>query len=84
MSNFIRKTGHCYRVKNQNGFNAALYDYFDATNDGAGNSYSKEEVRRMVQDIPKGFPVSFVIIDKTFECGRLYLEYFDLNKEYKN
>jgi hypothetical protein len=28
MNNYKRITGHVYSIKNQNGFNNALYDYF--------------------------------------------------------
>ena len=41
MSNFGKITGHLYTVENQNGLNNALYDYFNATDDGENNTMSK-------------------------------------------
>lgn len=64
--NFIKKSGHLYDVKNQNGFNSALYQYFDYT--------PKSEVRRMLQNWPKKYPCRINIIDQSFECGRVYVE----------
>lgn len=32
MDNFKQLSGHVYWVKNQNGFNNALYDYFNLNN----------------------------------------------------
>lgn len=75
--NFKMITGHMYIAENQNGFNNSLYDYFGATDDGEGNEYSKKRVREMVQNIPPSYPIGIVIIDQTFECGRLYLEFFN-------
>lgn len=77
--NFIQHTGHLYTVKNQSGFNAALYDYYDA--DKHNNSLSKAEVRKMVQSWPIKYPTSIIIIDQAFECSRIYIEILDLKKE---
>lgn len=79
VTNFRMITGHMYIANNQNGFNNALYDYFQATDTGDTNAYSKKQVREMVQNIPPYYPVGIVIIDQTFECGRLYLEFFNPN-----
>ena len=34
----------------------------------------------MIQDKPPYFPITFVIVDMSFECGRVYLEYFNLDE----
>jgi len=70
MSKFSKITRHCYIVENQNGFNNALYDYF--------KDYKKESVRKMVQDYPKYYPTTIVIVDQSFECSRVYIECFDI------
>jgi hypothetical protein len=77
---FIKHTGHCYTIKNQNGLNNALYDYFNATDDGNNSTRSKKSVRELVNDIPKYYPITMVIVDLTFECNRLYIEYFDIDE----
>lgn len=79
MRNFIHHTGHLYTVKNQNGFNNALYDYFNATGDGA--NFTKAEVRKMVQNFPPYYPVSMIIIDQSFECNRVFIEFFKMDVE---
>lgn len=71
MSNFKKITNHLYTVENQNGFNNALYDYFQCIDE---NSKSKKEVREMIQNFPKTYPTTFVIIDQSFECGRVFIE----------
>jgi len=83
MGKFRKITGHVYNVENQNGFNNALYDYFCAIDkeDGKGNSYTKEKVRKMVQNFPEIYPTTIVIIDNSFECSRVYIENFDLDEE---
>ena len=81
MSRFRKITGHVYNVENQNGFNNALYHYFGATDNGENNTYSKKEVREMVQNFPEMYPTTIVIIDNSFECGRVFIESFDLDWE---
>jgi len=81
MSRFRKITGHVYNVENQNGFNNALYDYFGATDDGMNNTHSKKKVREMIQNFPELYPTTIVIIDLSFECGRVYIESFDLDWE---
>lgn len=81
MSKFRKITGHVYNVENQNGFNNALYDYFGATDDGKDNTHLKKKVREMVQNFPKSYPTTIVIIDQSFECSRVYIETFDLDWE---
>ena len=78
--NWWRHNGHLYSVKTQNGLNQALYDFFNATDDGDNCTHSKEHVRKMVQNFPRRYPVSFVIVDQSFECERVYLEFFDLKE----
>lgn len=68
-------------MENQNGFNNALYDYFNATDDGIDNTYSKKKVREMFQNFPEIYPTTIVIIDQSFECGRIYIENFDIDYE---
>ena len=79
MKNFLRHTGHLYTVKNQNGFNNALYNYYEV--DKKGN-LSKKEVRKMVQNFPEYYPISIIIIDQSFECSRVYIETLDLGEEH--
>lgn len=81
MGKFRKITGHVYNVENQNGFNNALYDYFSATDDGNNNTKSKKTVKEMVQNFPKIYPTTIIIIDQSFECGRVYIESFDIDWE---
>jgi hypothetical protein len=74
MSKFYKISGHCYIVENQNGFNNALYDYFECDKKGSMN---KDEVRSMIQNFPKNYPTEIIIIDQSFECGRIYIEEFN-------
>lgn len=73
--NFKRISGHMYKVYNQNGLNNALYDYFNV-DDGEGYSggYTKERVRKMLENWPKKYPCKIIIVDQSFECARVYLE----------
>jgi len=80
MCGFIQVAGHLYMVKNQNGLNNALYDFYGATDSGENFTKSKKEVRSMVQDVPPYFPISVVIVDQSFECNRVYLEFFDMDE----
>ena len=80
MSGFIQVTGHLYMVKNQNGLNNALYDFYGATDNGENFTKSKKEVRNMMQDVPPYYPISVVIVDQSFECNRVYLEFFDIDE----
>lgn len=81
MSKFKRIIGHLYTAENQNGFNNALYNYFNATDNGENNTFSKKQVREMMEPHPVSYPTAFVIINKSFECGRVYIEEFDLDWE---
>lgn len=72
---FERITGHCYSVKNQNGFNGALYDFFKV---GEPNSnITKESVRKMIQNFPTQYPTNIVIVNLSVECGRVWIETFE-------
>lgn len=83
MGKFTKITDHVYHVENQNGFNNALYDYFDVLRDDGGGTREKKEIREMVQNFPKKYPTTIVIVDQSFECRRVYIENFDLSKEYE-
>ena len=83
MKNYEKVTHSVYSVENQNGFNNALYDYFNANDDGTNNAFSKKEVRKMIQNFPEKYPTSIVIIDQTFECNRIYIETFDIEECFK-
>lgn len=83
MANFIKHSGHLYTVENQNGFNNALYDYFDVNTDHRSEedkNYRKQEIRKMIQIFPNYYPASIVIIDQSFECGRIYIEQIDISE----
>jgi hypothetical protein len=71
-SSFIHHHTNQYWVKNQNGFNSALYHHFGA-DDESSKSYTKKEVREMVSSWPKSYPCTIVIDDLTFECGRIFI-----------
>lgn len=72
--NFYKHSNHCYSVKNQNGFNNALYHYFGATDNGEFGSLSKKEVRQMVQNYPKEYPSTIIVVDQSFEFNSLHIE----------
>ena len=82
-SNAIKLSSNLYVVNNQNGVEQSLYDYFGHNSNE--QRYSKKEIRKMLQNYPKRtkkyhsrglsvYPCAFVIIDQTFECGRIYLD----------
>ena len=73
--NYIKITYNIFVVKNQNGFNNALYDYMDVAN----SYYSKQELRSMVTDFPKRYP-SAVIFHKEYDIGRISVEVLDKNE----
>lgn len=75
--NFKKITRHCYAVKNQNGFNNSLYDYFGI--DLGETSYSKERIRKMVYKFPTKYPTTIIIVDMSFECSCIYIEHFDMD-----
>lgn len=71
--NWHKHSDHCYSVKNQNSFNAALYDYFESK-----TPEEKSDVRRMLQNWPKKYPTTIIIVDQSFECARVYIEQIKL------
>ena len=75
--NFKKITGHCYAVKNQNGFNNSLYDYFGV--DSGETSHSKDKIRDMVHSFPTKYTTTIIIIDMSFECSAVYIEHFDMD-----
>lgn len=55
----IRISPNIFVVKNQNGFNKALYEFKKPDEGGEygdENNYSKEELRKMVNNYPKHYP----------------------------
>lgn len=55
----MRISSNIFVVKNQNGFNKALYEFKKLDEGGEygdGNNYSKEELRKMVNNYPKQYP----------------------------
>jgi hypothetical protein len=73
--NFKKETNYRYKIKNQNGLNNALYDFFDVDN----SSYSKKDIRRMLQNWPKKYPCKITVVDDTFSCCRIFvdIEYYN-------
>lgn len=72
-SRCFRLSGVIFIVTNQNGFNAALYEYYKPDEhdavwgyDGIHN-YSKKELRSMVSNYPNDYPALIAIEDNTFE-----------------
>jgi len=74
--NYIKITYNIFVVKNQNGFNNALYDFMRVDE---GCFYSKQDIRSMVTDFPKSYP-AVVILDKINEISRISVEVLDKNK----
>jgi hypothetical protein len=68
MGNYIRHSGHCYEVKNQNGFKNALKKYFE------GKSWVW--IKNKLYSYPTYYPCMIVIVDITFEAGILHIESF--------
>lgn len=72
MTNFKKLHNNVYHVENQNGFNAALYDFceVDETDE---NSYTKAEVRAKIDCFPKKYPCIIEIRDLLEQCERLQI-----------
>jgi len=68
--NYIKITYNIFVVKNQNGFNNALYDFMKVDE---GCFYSKQELRSMVTDFPKSYPAA-VIFHKEYDIGRISVD----------
>jgi len=73
--NYIKITYNIFVVKNQNGFNNALYDFMRVDE---GCFYSKQELRSMVTDFPKRYPAA-VIFHKEYDIGRISVDVLDKN-----
>lgn len=53
----MRISPNIFVVKNQNGFNKALYEFKKPDNGiYGGNNYTKKELRQMVDNYPKQYP----------------------------
>lgn len=72
--NFQKLSKYSYFVKNQNGLNNAIYDFYEANDVGSPSEYSKKELRQALQNFPKKYPCEITIIDEMFECWRFYLD----------
>lgn len=72
--NFEHVLGKVYKVKNQNGFNNALYAAIGCSeNDGSALHYTKKELREGVQSWPERYPAFVEFEDKMLECKRVYI-----------
>lgn len=62
-----------YCVKNQGGFNRALYDFKgpDNGNWDNPNEYSKKELRQAASSYPKHYPALISLEDNMFEIHRI-------------
>lgn len=70
--NYIKITYNIFVVKNQNGFNNALYDFM-----GSHDSfYSKQEIRYMATDFPKSYP-AVVILHEIYDISRISVDVLD-------
>lgn len=63
--NFRHIFANHYEVYNQNGFNNALYHYF--------NDRDKVSIRQMVQNYPTHYPCEIYIFDNVSECSRIHI-----------
>ena len=71
----IRISPNIFVVKNQNGFNKALYEYKKPDNgeyDGKIN-YSKKELRQMIDNYPTCYP-AIVILNFIWEISKIEVE----------
>lgn len=64
----IKKSEYCYELKNQNGLNNALYDFYK------DRQYSKKFIRSCLQNYPIKYPCTIIIVCQMFECSRIYLD----------
>lgn len=86
----IRISPNIFVVKNQNGFNKALYEYKKPDNGGEYDgkiNYSKKELRKMVDNYPTRYP-AIVNLNFVWEISKIEVEIIDdtgleiLNKFY--
>ena len=73
--NYIKITYNIFVVKNQNGFNNALYDFI-GVNEGF---YTKQDARYMATDFPKSYP-AVVILHEIYEISRISVEVLNKNE----
>ena len=73
--NYIKITYNIFVVKNQNGFNNALYDYMRVDE----GFYTKQDVRYKATDFPKSYP-AVVILHEIYEISRISVEVLDKNE----
>lgn len=67
--NCIKITYNIFVVKNQNGFNNALYEFMWAHD----SYYSKQDIRYMAEDYPKSYP-AVVVLHEIYEISRISVE----------
>lgn len=73
--NYIKITDDIFVVKNQNGFNNALYDYT-----GCYDGFcSKQDARYRATDFPKSYP-AVVILHKIYDISRISVEVLNKNE----
>lgn len=70
-----------YIAENQTGFEQALYEYFEATDNGDNNSYTKKEIRKSLVSFPTCYPCIFSINSQMFECSRIYIHSKQIGKK---
>ena len=73
--NYIKITYNIFVVKNQNGFNNALYDYMRVDE----GYCTKQDARYKATDFPKSYPAA-VIFFKEYDIGRISVEVLDKNE----
>jgi len=70
--NYIKIAYNIFVVKNQNGFNNALYDFMRVDE----GFYTKQDVRSMVNDFPKKYP-AVVVFEYIHEMSRINVGVLD-------
>lgn len=73
--NYIKITDDIFVVKNQNGFNNALYE-FTGCYDGF---CSKQDIRSMATGFPKSYP-AVVVLNKVYDILRISVEVLNRNE----
>ena len=76
----VRLSYNVFVVKNQNGFNKAIYEWCkpsDGGDYGDGYNYSKEDLRNMVTDYPKSYP-SVVVFGFVYEIMKIMVTVFGM------
>lgn len=75
--NLRKETNFRYKIKNQNGLNNALYDFYDPENNGR----TKTEICRALQNYPTKYPCKITIIptekqgeDNMLECAKIFVD----------